>query len=188
MSPYPVQTNHKTIIKTARKLIERDGIEHLSLAKLAEKVGIKAPSLYNHISSKESLLHAVIEDTYQQLFEAYDEVLQTDGITAEEKLLTLADVHFQFAHEHPNSYVLAYTAADPQKLSNTDMLLNHALKIQNIVKEITGEENSLTAVRGLLAMVHGFVMLVLNGQLRRGGDLKQALRDSVRAYLHGWTP
>ena len=186
MSPYPVQTDSKTIIKTARKLIECDGIEHLSLAKLAKEVGIKAPSLYNHIDSKHSLLHAVIEDTYNQLFEAYDDALQNSGSDAEEKLLALMDIHYQFAHANPNAYALAYSAADPQHLNDADMLLRQALRVQEIIMEITGEANSLTAVRGLLALAHGFVMLELNGQFRRAGDLQQALRDAVRAYLRGW--
>lgn len=186
MSPYPLRTDRRTIINTARILIEREGIEHLSLAKLANEVGIKAPSLYNHISNKDSLLHAVIEETYLQLFAAYDEALQNSGPSAEEKLLTILDAHYQFAKDNPRAYVLAYTAADEKQLSNPDMLLQQAIRIQTIIKEITGESNSLTALRGLLAIVHGFVMLELNGQLRRGGDLQQTLQDAVRAYLRGW--
>ena len=186
MSPYPVQTDLETIIKAARTLIERDGVEHLSLTRLAQVVGIKAPSLYNHIDSKNSLLHAVIEDTYRHMFEAYDDAIQNSGPNAEDKLLALMDAHYQFAHANPNAYVLAYTAADPQQLSDADMLLKQALRVQEIIIKITGEANSLTAVRGLLAIVHGFVMLELNGQLRRGGDLQQTLRDVVRAYLRGW--
>lgn len=186
MSPYPLQTDRKTLIKKARKLIEREGIEQLSLAKLAKEVGIKAPSLYNHIQSKESLLHAVIEDTYQQLFEAYNEAIQNEVLAPEEQILALSNAHYKFAHANPNTYILAYTAAEPRELSDPNMLLKQALQIQQIVKEITGDEKSLTAVRGLLALVHGFVMLELNGQFRRGGDLKQTLNTAIRAYLHGW--
>ena len=186
MSPYPLQTDRKTIINTARALIEREGIEHLSLAKLAKEVGIKAPSLYNHIDSKNSLLHAVIEETYLQLFTAYDKALESSGSSPEEKLLTILDAHYRFAHANPRSYILAYTAADADQLNNPDMLLQKAIQIQVIIKEIAGEGNSLTALRGLLALVHGFVMLELNGQLRRGGDLQQTLQDAVRAYLRGW--
>ncbi|MEM8862291.1 MAG: TetR-like C-terminal domain-containing protein [Chloroflexota bacterium] len=51
---------------------------------------------------------------------------------------------------------------------------------------VTGEENSLVALRGLLAITHGFVSLEINGQYRRGGDLSQAFEVVVRAYLSGW--
>ena len=75
MSPYPVQTDRKAIIETARALIERDGVEHLSLGSVASELGIKAPSLYRHVKGKGALLRAVIEQTYQDLFSAYDEAL-----------------------------------------------------------------------------------------------------------------
>jgi hypothetical protein len=53
--------------------------------------------------------------------------------------------------------------------------------------EITGEAESLPALRGLLALMHGFVMLELAQQFRRGGDLDAAYDKAVRAYLNGWS-
>ena len=61
MSPYPSQTNSKTVIETARILIEHEGVEALSLGKIAAELGIKAPSLYRHIKNKHALLQAVEE-------------------------------------------------------------------------------------------------------------------------------
>ena len=52
--------------------------------------------------------------------------------------------------------------------------------------KITGQKQSLPALRGALALVHGFVMLELKDQLQRGGDLTMAFDASVNAYLHGW--
>ena len=186
MSPYPLRTGRKKIIETARMLIEREGVERLSLAKVAKEVGVKTPSLYNHISSKESLLNAVVEAIYLSLFTAYNQALQNSGDTAEEKLLALLDAHYHFAHANPNTYVLAYSTIEPKQFSDPDLLLNQAVQVQGIIGEITGEANSLSAYRGLLALTHGFVMLELNGQFRRGGDLQGTLRDAVRAYLRGW--
>jgi hypothetical protein len=45
---------------------------------------------------------------------------------------------------------------------------------------------SLAALRGLLALVHGFVMLEMNNQLRRSGSLEEAFTQSAAAYLRGW--
>jgi hypothetical protein len=52
--------------------------------------------------------------------------------------------------------------------------------------EIAGEAYSLTALRGLLALIHGFVVLEINQQLRRGGNLDAAYQESLAAYLAGW--
>jgi hypothetical protein len=42
------------------------------------------------------------------------------------------------------------------------------------------------ALRGALALVHGYVMLELKNQFQHGGDLRLAFEASVRAYLRGW--
>lgn len=186
MSPYPSQTNRETIVETARNLIESDGVEHLSLGALASALGIKAPSLYRHIKNKNALLNAVIEDTYLRLFQAYDHALENSGDTPKEQLLKLAQAHYSFAHANPNTYMLAYTTQNPEIDANPNMLLERALIIQKIITEISGEENSLPALRGLLALTHGFIMLELNGQFRRGGDLQLTLAQIIEAYLHGW--
>ena len=52
--------------------------------------------------------------------------------------------------------------------------------------QITGEAQSLAALRGALALVHGFVMLELKGQLEREGDVGAAFAAAVQAYLQGW--
>lgn len=186
MSPYPVQTNRETIIETARMLIERDGIEYLSLGNVASELGIKAPSLYRHIKSKSALLQAVIEHTYLSLFSAFDEALENAGADPAEQLLKLVHAQYSFAHANPNTYMLAYAAQNPELRADPQMLLERAITIQKIVVQISGEEKSLPALRGLLAIAHGYIMLELNGQFQRGGDLSLTFEEIVKAYLQGW--
>ena len=66
------------------------------------------------------------------------------------------------------------------------MLLERATAVQQIMGQISGEANSLPALRGSLALTHGFVTLELNGQFRRGGDLAAQFTEIVNAYLRGW--
>jgi len=186
MSPYPVQTDRKTIIETARMLIERDGVEYLSLGNVASELGIKAPSLYRHIESKSALLQAVIEHTYLSLFSAYDEALENASEDPAEQLLKLVLAQYNFAHTNPNTYMLAYAAQNPDLRADPQMLLERAITVQKIIVQISGEEKSLPALRGLLAVTHGYIMLELNGQFQRGGDLSLTFEEIVKAYLQGW--
>ena len=186
MSPYPSQTNRTLIVEAARQLIEQDGVDNLSLGKVAAALDIKAPSLYRHIRNKNALLIAVIEQTYLNLFAAYDAALAASGDDPTERMLNLSRAHRRFAHENPNTYVLIYTMNDPQNLANPDMLLERALLVEKIMSRIAGEENSLPALRGSLAIVHGFAMLELNGEFRRGGDLDAHFDAALKAYLRGW--
>ena len=47
------------IILAALELASGDGLKSVSMSRIAEKVGIKAPSIYNHFSSKDELVKAM---------------------------------------------------------------------------------------------------------------------------------
>ncbi|RIK18249.1 MAG: hypothetical protein DCC53_16855 [Chloroflexi bacterium] len=156
-----------TIIETATALIERDGVESLSLARIATTLGIRAPSLYRYFDSKSALLQAVNLRTTQDLIAALIEAARA------------------FAHAHPRAYALAYSMTDPAAQPDPAALAALAQQVQAVVAPITGEATSLAALRGLWALVHGFVILELAGQFQRGGDLTSAYTSAVEAYVRG---
>lgn len=184
--PYPSQTDLDAIVTTACQMIEQDGIDALSLARLAEVLGIKAPSLYRHVSGKPELLRRVVERTLAGLFAAFDEALSSAGDEPVARLQALFRAYRRYAHAHPETYVLAFTTTIPEQRADPDQLVGWVLPVQSLMAQITGQEQSLPALRGALALVHGFVMLELKGQLQRGGDLNAAFEDSITAYLRGW--
>jgi AcrR family transcriptional regulator len=49
------------ILQAALKLAGEQGIEGLSMRKLAQVLDVKAMSLYNHVANKEALLHAMVD-------------------------------------------------------------------------------------------------------------------------------
>ena len=185
MSPFPSKINLDSIVQTTIQMIETEGVEKLSVNKLAERLGVKTPSLYRYVSGKTELLLAVNEATYQALFEAITPVLEIPGDT-QTKILTVACEYRNFALANPVAYGLVYTNTMPELRPDESQLVQGALPFQGLMAEVAGEANALTALRGLLALIHGFVMLELAGQLRRGGDLEAAFVRSVEAYIAGW--
>ena len=49
------------ILKTAIQLADNNGIESLSMRKLAQQLGVKAMSLYNHVANKDDLLDGMVD-------------------------------------------------------------------------------------------------------------------------------
>ena len=184
--PYPAQTDYETIIETARVLIEQEGVQSLSLAHVATALGIKPPSLYRYVNSKTALLQAVISLTFERLFEAYETGLAVVGDEPQAHLLAILQAHRAFARANPETYMLAFTTTIPEQRADERILEQMVLPIQDIMAAITGPERSLPALRGALALVHGFVMLELKQQLRRRGDLTEAFEAAITAYLAGW--
>lgn len=183
--PYPSQVNREQITEAAREFIKAHGADALTLSKLAGSLGVKAPSLYRHVANKEALLQEVNLVTIQKLTAALNSANEPDAAPAA-KVRAIVDAYRQYAHANPELYVLAMSAKPGEGRPDQDILVQLVLPMQALVAQISGEENGLSALRGLLALVHGFVMLELNQQLQRGGDLGQTFKQVVDAYLRGW--
>jgi AcrR family transcriptional regulator len=49
------------VIAQARAMIEADGLDQLSLRRLADRLGVTAPALYAHVANKDDLVQAVTD-------------------------------------------------------------------------------------------------------------------------------
>jgi len=186
--PYPAQIDLETLIETARAMIEEHGFDKLSLRMIAEELGVKAPSLYRHVKNKTALLTAVNQVTIRELFVTLHEAIAEDA-PLEESLLTMARAYREFAHANPATYELAFTTSIPElQTEETEAQnLESVLRIQALFVEWIGrEEESLAALRGALALMHGWVRLEMAEQLRRGGALNAHYELAFRRYLRGW--
>jgi AcrR family transcriptional regulator len=182
--PYPTQIDYQAIITCAEQLLEQHGVEALTLASVAAILGVKTPSLYRYIANRDALLRALNEQTVQQLFGAIQHVLQVEA-PIPSQLQELCMAYRSFAHQHPQAYLLAFASNNPAQRPDPAWLVQLVLPLQTLIAELTGAHQALNALRGLFALIHGFVMLELYGQLQRGGDLEQAYLYSVQAYLDG---
>jgi AcrR family transcriptional regulator len=181
--PYPSQIDFEKLIETAREMIEREGAEALNLRKLAEALGVQAPSLYRHIANKGALLRAVNEVTTKQLMEVLYSA--AEDAPALERLLAVAHAFRRFSHEHPIAFQLAFSAKEDERPS-AELREALVLPLQSIFAELLGEENAFPALRGAYAFLHGWVSLELSQQFERGGDLDAHFEQAFRAFLQGW--
>ncbi|MEM7539207.1 MAG: TetR/AcrR family transcriptional regulator [Chloroflexota bacterium] len=208
--PYPTQITKDQIIQKAHALIEQEGRDALSLGKLATALGVKAPSLYRHVGSKAELVEEVNLYTLQRIFSTLEDRLAVDDNTSTDsvptdsastdsastdsastdstaQILVVLQTLRQFAHAQPQTYLLMMTTLPGKGRPNEALLTEMILPYQALMARIVGEEQSLTALRGALALAHGFILLELNQQLQRGGDLAADFNSAVHAYLAGWS-
>ena len=54
--------NRERIHQGALRIVDADGLDGLSMRRLAAELGVRAPSLYGHVASKEDLLHSVANE------------------------------------------------------------------------------------------------------------------------------
>lgn len=86
------ETRKQQIINTAATLFKEKGYSAVTMRDIATAMGIKASSLYNHISSKQDILSSIII-TLAETFTNGMEEIQSSDINSVEKLNRIIELH-----------------------------------------------------------------------------------------------
>jgi AcrR family transcriptional regulator len=183
--PYPSQITLEQVVASGRKLVERDGVEQFALAGVAVDLGVRTPSLYRYVDNKVALLRLINREFLVELFQVLERA-SVNGASPMERLSAVLYAYRAFAHANPRVYQMAFAYDVDALRPDEDFLVSLVLPLQRDMAAISGAAGSLAALRGAFALVHGWVMLELTDQLRRGGDLAADFGRATEAYLAGW--
>lgn len=92
------------VLTAALAVIDRDGVDGLTMRKLGLEAGVEAMSLYNHVADKGDVLDGVVALLWQEI----EAGLPTSG-TWQEYVRGLASAVRAVARAHPNAYPLLLT-------------------------------------------------------------------------------
>ncbi len=90
------------IVVAARGLLEEEGIDALSMRRVAARLGIRAPSLYEHLPGKESLEAALISEGFAEWAELAERAYREGA----DPLVSIGRVYREYAQRHPHLYRL----------------------------------------------------------------------------------
>ena len=89
------------VVSAARAMIERDGLDAVSLRRLAAKLGVTAPALYAYVADKGDLLRTVAEEAFAELTGRFQQIDDDDPL---ERLRAYSQVYVGFAVEQPELF------------------------------------------------------------------------------------
>ncbi|MGW4300730.1 TetR/AcrR family transcriptional regulator [Streptomyces sp. NPDC004646] len=154
--PVPAPLNRERIVRAAVQLADADGLEAVSLRKVAAVLGVGPMRLYGYIDSKEELLDLMVDAMYAEI--------RPVGDGWREMLRSLADTTRQAAHEH--EWLADLLGGRPQ-------LGPHALANGETVVAALGDLG-VDAVMPVVAAVNAYVI----GAVRREIAERRAERAS----------
>ncbi|WP_298510193.1 TetR/AcrR family transcriptional regulator [uncultured Kordia sp.] len=96
------ETRKEEIVRTAEALFKKKGYSAVTMRDIAQAMGIKAASLYNHIQSKQQILSDIIIQIGEQFTEGMAEIVAAENITSIEKLERIIKLHVQITMENPS--------------------------------------------------------------------------------------
>jgi AcrR family transcriptional regulator len=171
----------ESVIDAASAIADAEGLDAVTLTRLAEKLGVRPPSLYKHVGGLDDVRRALslrgLHDANLRLQRA------TVGKARDEALRALAHAYWQFARERPGLYAASLLPAKPgdrESAAASDMLLGTLLAVL-AGYGIKGED-ALHATRGLRAIIHGFVSLDAAGGFRLKRDLDESFNRLIAAF------
>lgn len=162
------------VVETAARMLDADPGTELTLARVAEALGVKPPSLYNHVDGVEALIRLVAIGGIRTLAEACRSAVMGKG--GPEALRALADAYRRYAVTHPGVYPLTQVAR-PGDLEYEETA--HRL-LEPILALLAGfglaETDLVHAARSVRSSLHGFTLL----ETRSGFGLDVDVDESYR--------
>ena len=180
--PTPAKTSHSELVDIARVFVEASGPEALTMGAVAERAGIKAPSLYKHFADRAAILKAVeIEVLYE--LEAFLR-RQTQGRTPGARLIAMASAYRRFGLAAPNRYKAIYSG---NAFNDPETAAACRFSAQPLFEELLAagiaEARMLPLSRTLVAFLHGFVLMEIGNAFQLGGDIEAAFSSGLETIL-----
>ncbi|MCW2955075.1 MAG: TetR family transcriptional regulator [Conexibacter sp.] len=159
----------REIVAVARRLLDEDGPDGVSMRRIAAELGIRASSLYKHIADKRALENAMISDG---LFEQGD-ITREAVRDAEDPVLAIAMAFRRFAVEHPHLYRLI----TGRPLDQGGLVPGAEEYAGAALREALHGDRALGIT--LWAFAHGMVMLEIDGRFPVYADVEVVWRRGL---------
>jgi AcrR family transcriptional regulator len=193
----------REVVAAGRRLLEEEGVEALTMRRLADRVGIRAPSLYKHLPDKAALEAAIIATGLEEAATAFEAAVEgagegrnrgageAEGASeasanaagvgdgagkgAGGGLAALAAAYRRFALEHPHLYRLMNNGPLPREHLPPGLEERTAAPVLRVA-------GSQARARAVWAFAHGMVMLELDHRFPPDADLDAAWQAGIAAF------
>lgn len=156
--------------------------KELTLKDLAVELGVRTPSLYNHISSLEELRQEIAIYGVHELADRLGNA--AIGRAGDDALLAMSWAYRDFVTTRPGLHLATQRAprADQAELmAGAERVLT---MLQRVMEPYgLSEKEQIHAIRALRAMVHGFVSLEQAGGFGMPVDLDESFQYLVEMYV-----
>jgi AcrR family transcriptional regulator len=167
------------IVAAAAEIADRDGLGALSLATLASRLGVRSPSLYNHVDGLAGLRRQLTLHASGLL--AAELADRVEGLEGTEALRAIAEQLRSFALRHPGLYDSFLPAPTPEEDPEVAAALRAPVTV--VASVLDGiDVDTMTVIpliRALRASVHGFVDLELRGGFGLPDDIDDSFTTTI---------
>ena len=173
-----------SVTEAGAMLADEIGFAQLSMGLLAERLGVKTPSLY-HVDNLADLIHRIAVLAATELGDALRDAIQ--GRAGSDALIVAAQAMRAYVKEHPGRYAAGNAVQpagpdDPLTTAITRLLGSLSAVLRGYQLDPAQE---IHALRMLRSMLHGFATLEVEGGFRFDTDVDDSFTWMVDLIDHG---
>jgi AcrR family transcriptional regulator len=172
------------VVDAAAAVADAEGLEAVTLARIADSVGVRTPSLYNHVAGlDDERRHLALRGVAELAAAMRDAAV---GRARDDALIAMAHAYRAYATRHPGRYAASQRApaeADPE-LSQAA-----AAAVETLLSILRGyglhDDDAIHAARAVRSALHGFVTLETGGGFGLPVALDETFDRMVAALARG---
>lgn len=172
------------ILKTAADLADAEGIANVTLKALAEKLGVKPPSLYKHINGLEELNKSLMLYGWKSLEKKVTRAAV--GKSKEDAIRAIFYAYRDYVKEHPG----VFEAMQWYNMYQSEENLQATEEIVAVLFQVLSaydlqEEQKVHIVRMFRVFLQGFLMVEIHGGFGNLVSITESFDFSLEILLNG---
>jgi AcrR family transcriptional regulator len=172
------------VVDAAARIADAEGLDAVTLARVAAVLGVRPPSLYNHVEGHGGLLRALAVRGVRELTAALREAAV--GRSGADALGATARAYRAYAHAHPGVYAATVAAPAPDDPEHQAAARETVDVVFAVLRGWSLEgDDAVHAARAFRSALHGFVGLEAAGGFGIPVDLDESFERLVATLAGG---
>jgi AcrR family transcriptional regulator len=175
------------LIKAGVEILAQEGIDGLTLRKVAQRAGVSHNAPYSHFSDKQSLIAAISTEGFKQLYDELDAAVLSHPSDPKRQLQEGAWAYVQFAMNNTDTFKIMFSGVLEKEKEYPAFVEVSRMTFHRVVEIVRAcQEAGLlsTAPPELMAVfvwgqIHGIISLILEGQVSHTILNRFSIRDIV---------
>jgi AcrR family transcriptional regulator len=175
------------LIKAGVEILAKDGVSGLSLRKVARKAGVSHTAPYSHFADKQALIAAISTEGFRQLYERISGVAEEYKTKPSMQLIEVAWAYAQFALDDRDRFKVMFSGVLENEKEYPEFVAESQKNFQLVKSVVEANQTAGTlrsgppdlAALSAWGIIHGFIMLLLAGQISHTVLDQMSLRKLV---------
>ena len=175
------------LIKAGVDILAKDGVEGLSLRKVAQKVGVSHTAPYAHFADKQALIAAISTEGFRLLYEQLVAIRGKYRSAPAHQLVEAAWAYVRFAQDHPAHFRVAFSSAVEHEKEYPALVEMTRKSFGEVVGIVEACQVSALLRPGpvdvlavsVWSIVHGFASLLIEGQISHTVFERMTVREML---------